>query len=164
MSIDNIMKELENNPAINSTPQIDDLMMQTAMAQMERAELNDEQLERARATVEQIKAIMDDYRVAVSHITADARLSPAGKQTDLATAKEKADERLAHEGDDRLKVVDARIAELEYESRPQQPDAVCAVRDARLFAAVPLQNENHSPLNGSFRAAAPARGAMPAQV
>ena len=41
---------------------------------------------------------------------------------------------------------------------------VCASRDARLFAAVPLQNENHSPLNGSFRTAAPAHGAMPAQA
>ena len=41
---------------------------------------------------------------------------------------------------------------------------VCAARDTRLFAAVPLQNENHSTLNGSFRAAAPAHGAMPAQA
>jgi hypothetical protein len=41
---------------------------------------------------------------------------------------------------------------------------VCATRDQRLFAAVPPQNENHSILSGSFRTAAPARGAMPAQA
>ena len=41
---------------------------------------------------------------------------------------------------------------------------VCATRDQRLFAAVPPQNENHSILSGSFRTAAPAQGAMPAQA
>jgi hypothetical protein len=33
----------------------------------------------------------------------------------------------------------------------QQFTRVCAVRNPRLFAAIPLQNENHSILNGSFR-------------
>ena len=42
---------------------------------------------------------------------------------------------------------------------------VSATRDPRLFAAVPLQNENHSILNDSFfRTAAPAQGAMPTQA
>ena len=42
--------------------------------------------------------------------------------------------------------------------------AVGADRNPRLFAAVPPQNENHSILSGSFRTAAPAQGAMPAQA
>jgi hypothetical protein len=41
---------------------------------------------------------------------------------------------------------------------------VCATRDPRLFAAVPLWNENHSILNDPFRTAAPAHGAMLAQA
>jgi len=51
-----------------------------------------------------------------------------------------------------------------HEGYSGAPTNVCAARDTRLFAAVPLQNENHSTLNGSFRAAAPAHGAMPAQA
>ena len=43
------------------------------------------------------------------------------------------------------------------------PTTVCATRDPGLFAAVPLWNENHSILNGSFRDAVPAHGAMLAQ-
>ena len=41
---------------------------------------------------------------------------------------------------------------------------VCATRDPGLFAAVPFQNEIHFILNGSFRTAAPAHGAMPTQA
>jgi putative transposase len=41
---------------------------------------------------------------------------------------------------------------------------VCAARNPRLFAAVALQTENHSILNGSFRTAAPAHGSMRTQA
>ena len=41
---------------------------------------------------------------------------------------------------------------------------VSATQNPRLFAAVPLWNENHSTLNGSFRTAAPAHGSMLAQA
>ncbi|MEA3244088.1 MAG: hypothetical protein U9Q19_11740, partial [Pseudomonadota bacterium] len=51
------------------------------------------------------------------------------------------------------------------ESRQQFYDwLVCAARNPRLFAAVPLWNENDSILNGSFRTTAPAHGAMPTQA
>ena len=42
--------------------------------------------------------------------------------------------------------------------------AVCAARNPRLFAAVALQTENHSILNGSFRTAALAHGSMRTQA
>ena len=38
---------------------------------------------------------------------------------------------------------------------------VCAARNSRLFAAVPLRNENHIILNGSFRTTAPTDGVTP---
>jgi len=50
----------------------------------------------------------------------------------------------------------------QHEARKELLD-VCATRDPGLFAAVPLWNENHSILNGSFRDAVPAHGAMLAQ-
>ena len=58
--------------------------------------------------------------------------------------------------------------ELERQMRQQLVDTqvlgVCATRDPGLFAAVPFQNEIHFILNGSFRTAAPAHGAMPTQA
>ena len=42
--------------------------------------------------------------------------------------------------------------------------AVCAARDPLLFAAVPLWNENHSTLNGSYRTTVLAHGAMQTQA
>jgi hypothetical protein len=47
---------------------------------------------------------------------------------------------------------------------PLKSAIVSAARDPRLFAAVPFQIENHVILNGSFRTAAPAHGAMPTQA
>jgi len=74
----------------------------------------------------------------------------------LIVGEEKAPENLLH-----IDEVKTLVSEAEEEGGITP---VCAARDTRLFAAVPLQNENHSTLNGSFRAAAPAHGAMPAQA
>jgi hypothetical protein len=41
---------------------------------------------------------------------------------------------------------------------------VCAAQNPRLFAAVALQTENHSILNGSFRITAPTHGSMRTQA
>jgi hypothetical protein len=57
-----------------------------------------------------------------------------------------------------------QISQLLDKEYPAGFVTVCATRDPRLFAAVPLWNENHPILNASFRDAVPAHGAMPTQA
>lgn len=101
---------------------IEDILMQASMLQLEESDLNKEQIESARATVTQIAGVMTEYREARGHIAANGRLSPEGKQTDLADLQTTTDNRLAQIVNPRLDSLEARIAELEFQTRPQQPD------------------------------------------
>jgi hypothetical protein len=97
----------------------DDILQQSYLAQLAAAQLNDAQQQKAQETLSQIAGIMSDCREAAKHIRADGRLTEAGQAADIARLASETDSRLAAIGDDRIKRLDARIAELAHLIRPQ---------------------------------------------
>lgn len=102
---------------------IDDIIQQTLLAQLARADINEAQKEKAQETLSQLATIMNDHRQAVAHIRADGRLTEAGQAADIARLAGETDARLSAVGDDRITRLDARIAELQHLLRPQDKAA-----------------------------------------
>lgn len=87
-----------------------------------KSELNEAQHIEALETTDALAKVMEEFREATRHIRNDGRLTQAGQASDLAVLKTSTNGRITQIGDDRLESLDKRIAELEYLTRPQQPD------------------------------------------
>ena len=99
-------------------------LLDMAFAQSEQTALNEQQLELARQRREQVLTIMAIYNTAKAHVLADGDLSPKGQESRIAQLREEAEHKLqALETEAIRNSLDKRIADEEYQLRPQDPDS-----------------------------------------
>lgn len=123
-----------------------DLLARSIEMELLNGQLNAEQIENAKVTTDAIFNIKREFHEALAHIETDERLSDAGRKVNGAQLKESTRVRYHEVADQRLEKLDARIAELTFQTRPQAPDSDPTrelLRQQELRAAITGWDELH---------------------